>query len=285
MYYNIYITWTTSETCMTITYTDVQSICNQFEKNQEKITTRKIRDILGEGSLTTISDHLKKWRVHIQDEVVQGGVQSVQKRFLPGDVIGVITTFLFSAATIYLFWDQSTDIYKSLGFENNNVEMAFGAILMVVGFSSYHAYFPKSKLALFCCSYAMIYEGFFVVSGTANADKKDLQAIEYENSGIDLKKMETQNAFDTYTKHNNRYKDKNDEMHENNWYKSKYVDPAYSDYKALKLSLIEEKSKADLEISFGQITVLKVIYRLGLVLLSMLFVHKFIAIAKKIIVR
>ncbi|MFK7973528.1 MAG: DNA-binding protein [Rickettsiaceae bacterium] len=106
-------------------------ICKQFEKNDEKITTRKVRDILGEGSLTTISEHLKKWRSRCERDV-QGeqSVQAVQNH----QILGGVSTLLFSICTVTLFWGQATSVYEGIGFKDGD-SMALGGVLMVVGFA------------------------------------------------------------------------------------------------------------------------------------------------------
>lgn len=263
---------------MAITYEDVQSICNQFQKNDEKITTRKVRDILGEGSLTTISEHLKKWR-----SLCGGGsdvhpvhpVQPVQSKH----IVGGVSTLMFSICTVSLFWGQATSVYEDIGFKNGDM-MALGGVLMVVGFAAYHAYFPKSWIAVLSCVYAFCYEGYFVVSGTLSADRKMQLEAEYDVNGIDLLILKTEKAYKKYSKYNQRYEDENDKMYHNQWFESEYLNPAFKKYEELKIDLNKKRAKIDNAWHVDQITALKIFYRLGLVLLAMVFVHQFIGIIK-----
>ena len=48
-----------------ITYQAVAKICNQLRMTGDKPSARKIREKLG-GSFTTITEHLKKWRIETQ---------------------------------------------------------------------------------------------------------------------------------------------------------------------------------------------------------------------------
>lgn len=46
-----------------VTYTDVEIVCEKLQStDDQKITTRKIRDEIGYGSLSTISKYFKEWR-------------------------------------------------------------------------------------------------------------------------------------------------------------------------------------------------------------------------------
>ena len=46
-----------------IQYEDVQRAIDTLLRRDEAPTVQKIRDILGTGSFTTISDHLREWRL------------------------------------------------------------------------------------------------------------------------------------------------------------------------------------------------------------------------------
>lgn len=67
---------------MSVTYKDIEDVCKQlFVQNPKEITTRRVREKLGHGSLSTISKHLKTWRelsLSVQDNVHHLSVHSVQ---------------------------------------------------------------------------------------------------------------------------------------------------------------------------------------------------------------
>ena len=45
-----------------VTYEDVVTVCDLLKEAGEKISTRKVREKLGEGSLSTILNHLNRWK-------------------------------------------------------------------------------------------------------------------------------------------------------------------------------------------------------------------------------
>ena len=141
---------------------------------------------------------------------------------------------------------------------------------MAIGFAALHAHKP-GILTFLLCAYILSYEGYFVISGTITNDSKaDEREMQSNPSYIFHKKQhdKTSKAYDRLRK---RYDDPEDKMYENSWFKEKYVQPAWEKYQKATRELQENRSA---QVMFGHDSLLKILYRIGLVLLSMILVHR-----------
>ena len=83
-------------------------------------------------------------------------------------VINKLPAFILFAGcavvTMWFVWIQSIPLYQSIGFSDPKW-VAFGALLMIAGFSLIHAV-TRSKIVLLLCLYASSYEVILIVNGT-----------------------------------------------------------------------------------------------------------------------
>ena len=80
-----------------------------------------------------------------------------------------------------------------------------------------------------------------------------------------------------YQAHKTRYEDPTSTTHNNSWCKSKYVDTAWTANEAAQQNFLAKKSALERTGTSAHITWLKVLYRLGLVLLCMILAHSLMA--------
>ncbi|MFK7824513.1 MAG: hypothetical protein AB8G05_10165 [Oligoflexales bacterium] len=190
-------------------------------------------------------------------------------RMLPQLVLLISASVLVA----WFLWLQSVELYEASGFANPGL-VSFGGILMVVGFAGFHAAY-RTKLALLCCIYAGGYEAYFIASGTFSdelnskvADKAITEKLAWHQERLDRAKM-------SYDRVNSRYDDPADKMHQNSWYKKKHVDSAWQVYSQAQQSMEKQQKWIQTEVAnFDHTGWLKIFFRMGLVILFMLLVHR-----------
>ncbi|MFK7823617.1 MAG: hypothetical protein AB8G05_05645 [Oligoflexales bacterium] len=183
--------------------------------------------------------------------------------------------FLMLSAMIvgYLLWLQSISLYKASGFDSPEL-VAFTGIIMVIGFSIYHAH-SRSWLALICCIYIGAYETYFIASGTfsdeANAKVSSPEIVQQKNWYLE----NIQRAKDDYQELKERYENPGDKIFQNAWFKKKHLDPAWGGYSAAQKEFAKFKNHIlDRSSGFDHVGWLKVLFRLGLVGLFMMNIHQ-----------
>ena len=204
------------------------------------------------------------------------------QRLIPwGKVATVAPKMLFliggSVSIGWLLWLQSVDLYEASGFSAPGL-VALGGIFMMAGFAAFHSTFP-SKLALVFCLYAGGYEAYFVISGTVSAEASSKTASEYGRSGVAWMQEQLARHKSDYDRVKARYDDPNSKEHKSGWFKKNYVDPKWKLYSASQKKLQSTLAAIESQVEFDHAGLLKILYRLGLVVLHMLFVHQSFRIA------
>lgn len=180
----------------------------------------------------------------------------------------VATTFVAG-----FVWFQSISLYKSNGFSQPEV-VASGAIIMMIGFAALYAR-THSKLALLFCIYACGYEAFFMISGTVQDEKLSRTQVSETNSEVVWLKAQAEKTKQDYQQAKERYETPESKTFQNGWFKAKFVDPAWVAYAAAEKELQEKSQLLQSDAGSWHVTWLKVFYRLGLVFLCMMLVHRF----------
>lgn len=169
----------------------------------------------------------------------------------------------------WLIWEQSLGLYESSGFSNAKLA-ALGAIVLVVGSAAVHASQRSWKTWLLCL-FVMSYEAAFMISGTMQDESvSKISAMESSSAFIHAK-AEVERTSADYERYNSRFKDPTDKMFENAWFRGKFVDPSWEKFSEAQAKLA--RIKATNSTNFDHIGWLKVMYRLGLVLLGIMLVH------------
>lgn len=190
----------------------------------------------------------------------------------------IIAWFGAAALVSFFLMQQSITLYQSTGFKNA-IYAATGGLLMVAGFAAYHS-ITRSWLALLFCLYAGAYEGYLMISGTVHQEKEVLvNAVEANPELIFLNEKAIKEK-DRYEEIKQRYDNPDSKVFKSEWFLKKHVNPAWEKNVEAQAELLTKKATLMTEFNNGDITWLKICYRLGLVFLCMLFVHRFFSVLR-----
>lgn len=188
-----------------------------------------------------------------------------------------------TAAVIYFLWAQSVELYAASGFVNPQTA-AVGGLIMLIGFAALHSA-RRSKLALLCCLYAGGFEAYFMTAGTvAGEHRSKIQdpALQVQAEWL---REEVRRTKADYEQKKTRLADPSGKVFENSWFKTKVVDPAWAAYSDAQRKLAEHGTVIESKAAFDHVGWLKLLYRLGLVLLCMLLVHRLTSDRRKFLIK
>lgn len=191
-----------------------------------------------------------------------------------------VALFSICALTSLTFvYMQSVPLYASSGFTNPEL-CAFGALLMIVGFSLIHA-INKSKLALLFCLYASAYEVTLIVKGTvANEITISTDAVS-QNPQVIFMKENVVRAQQSYNQSKEKYNDVAGTVYQNSWFKKTQLDPAFEKYSLAQKDLDTKSQALSSRDNNGTTGFLKIMFRLGLIFLCMISIHNLIKVTIK----
>jgi hypothetical protein len=190
-------------------------------------------------------------------------------RMLPKLVVLLSASMLVG----WFLWLQSVELYSASGFSNAGL-VAFGGLVMVVGFAGFHSVY-RSKLALLCCLYAGGYEAYFIVSGTFSDEMKSKVADKVVSEKMAWHQEQLDRAKKDYGRVESRYEDPSDKVYQNPWYKKNHVTPAWVAYSRAQQVMEKQQQWIKHEVAtFDHTGWLKIFFRMGLVVLFMLMVHQ-----------
>lgn len=218
-----------------------------------------------------------------QNQPTKNFMDGVNRAFLSIDSERLIKNaprfivWFFAACLVSFFlWQQSLDLYQSAGF-SKTVHSAAGGILMVVGFAAYYS-LTKSWLALFFCLYAVSYEGYLMISGTIHNEKQTLLQSVQNTPELSFLSENASKEHDRYLELKKRYDDPESKVFKNEWFLKNHLDPAWNESLMAHNEYMAKKAILVAGSNTGHVTWLKIFYRLGLVFLCMLFIHRFFAV-------
>lgn len=171
---------------------------------------------------------------------------------------------LCSLMTMFFIYIQSIPLYESVGFSDPKL-CSLGAILMVVGFATIHS-LTRSKVVLLLCLYASVYEVVLITSGTITDDNVQM----LNSPELELLKEKSERSEAAYKEAKAKFDDPSSKMFQNAWYSSKFVEPAWESYSADKKAVIDKAAELT---SNTKDSMLKILFRLGLVFLCMISVQ------------
>ena len=194
-------------------------------------------------------------------------------------VINKLPAFILFAGcavvTMWFVWIQSIPLYQSIGFSDPKW-VAFGALLMIAGFSLIHAV-TRSKIVLLLCLYASSYEVILIVNGTMKNESVVAQSQIEQNPEVVFLKQQAEHSNQSYQTVKAQYENPSSKVFQNNWYKDKFVDVAWQKYSTDQKLLSEKIEKlGSVDSSWDRVGMLKILYRLGLVFLCMISIHHFL---------
>ena len=202
---------------------------------------------------------------------VQRGLSKVDGEKLVGILPGFLCLVLVSAAVVYMVWFQSVELYRSSGFSEPCLTAA-GAILMVLGFAAYHA-MSRSWIALFLCLYVGGYEAYFMISGTIQNENSIAKQNLENDPELAFLRDKAEKSKAAYATLKSRFDDPNSEVHNNDWFKKKHLEPTWDLNEKDQNVFIAKRKMLEQADDATHVTWLKVLYRLGLVFLCMVLVH------------
>lgn len=180
-----------------------------------------------------------------------------------------------AGVTLWFVWLQSVPLYQSIGFSDPEL-CAFGALIMLVGFPLFHA-ITRSKLLLMLCLFACTYEVLLIVQGTFKDEVNIAQSRVENNRELVWLVENARHIGDDYNAKKVKYEDPSSSVYKNSWYKAKYLDPVWNKYQEAqnkttqkRLMLTKNTNQND------RLGFLKILYRLGLVILCMVSIHQLI---------
>lgn len=184
---------------------------------------------------------------------------------------------LCALITMWFVWKQSVPLYESTGFSEPQW-CAFGALLMIAGFSLIHA-LTKSKIVLILCLYASSYEVILIVNGTMKNEIHISQTQVEQNAEVRWLKEQTEHSGQNYKILKARYDNPSSSVFQNSWFKEKHLDQAWQKYSNDQKQLSDKVEKlSSLGSSTERSGMLKILYRLGLVFLCMISIHHLLKI-------
>ena len=208
-----------------------------------------------------------------QANEIQEEIPSQAPIFFLKPLFNFLCKLLFTALVVCLLWEQSLPLYKSSGFPEPTLA-ALGAIVMIVGFAILHSR-THSKLTLLLCLYAGGYEAMFIGAGTFKDESVEKQKILVSQPELVWLQEQTAKAKASYDEVKKRYDEPTSKVFKNGWYKKNFVEPVWEQYSTLQASYLSklqiEKAASQ---SFDYIGMLKLVYRLGIVFLCMMLVHR-----------
>lgn len=187
----------------------------------------------------------------------------------------LLAWFASSAVVSFFLWQQSLSLYETSGFLNAR-QAATGGVLMIVGFAAYHS-ISRSWLALFFCLYAISYEGYLMVFGTIHDDKQTAVVAVQSNPELIFLQEKADKERSRYHDLKNRYDDPESKVFHNEWFLKNHINPSWEASTKAHEQYAAKKSNLDESSHNKSITLLKILYRLGLVFLCMLLVHQLFA--------
>jgi hypothetical protein len=143
---------------------------------------------------------------------------------------------------------------------------------VVIGFAAFYS-LSRSWLGLALCLYAGGYEVYFVVSGTFQDEQVTQEATVADSPEIFFLKEKTQKAKEEYLALKGRYEDPSSDVHLNSWFKKKHLDPAWALYSRAQAELETKKGGLLSASGVQSLAWVKVLYRIGLILLCMVVFH------------
>lgn len=181
-----------------------------------------------------------------------------------------------SALVSYLLWQQSIDLYSSAGFKDS-FWAATGGITMIIGFAAFYAV-TRSKLALLLCCYVSSYEAYLMISGTITDEHQiQIQSVQ-TNPDLEILKEKASKSLVHYHELKARYDNPESKVFKNDWFLKTHLNPAWQESLADHDELMAKEAALGATVGTNHITWLKIFYRLGLVFLCMMLVHRFFAV-------
>lgn len=205
-------------------------------------------------------------------EGVKAALETIDGEKFTASLPKVLLSLGSTGIVLWFLWYQSTTLYRSGGFADPEIA-ATGALIMILGFSAYHA-IHRSKLALLGCLYIGAYEMYFMASGTVNDEKSIAISTPEIARQQEWHQENIANTKVTYESAKQRFEDPLSKVHQNLWFKKKHLDPAWQKYSEAQNKATTYSEDLNQSHTLDHIAWIKLLYRIGIVVLAMLLVHQ-----------
>lgn len=196
----------------------------------------------------------------------------VKNKYVLVTIFRVLTYSFFSVAAMWFIFEQSVPIYSSIGFSQPEF-CAMGSILLILGFSLIYS-MTNSKILLLLCLYVSSYEVCLIIKGSFKNDAAIAQEKVISNPTIRWLEEKAKHSKESYEEIKGKFEDPSSRVYQNAWYKKKYLEPAWNLYSHDENMIQSEEKTLNISISNSYcITFLKIMFRLGIVLLGMASIH------------
>jgi hypothetical protein len=164
---------------------------------------------------------------------------------------------------------QTLDLYASLLFPKPLFN-ALGAVMMAAFFACFHS-IKRTKTSQFLCLCVMAYEVVFVCVATLKNESDMGLAVVNQDPSIQIIQEEMDRAHIAYGGVKGRFSDPTSQVYQSEWFKKTYVDPKWTAYKKAFEALSARKKELvkTSQLSLSE-SILKIVYRLGCVLVFMI---------------
>lgn len=188
-------------------------------------------------------------------------------------IVIAILFISFAFTAMWFVFIQSIPLYQAIGFPNPRF-CAAGAIFMIGAFALFH-WFTKSKILLVLCLLVSTYEVVLVVQGTSTHEVMLSQEKIKNNGNLIWLKEDADQKKESYEILKVKYDDPNSKVYKNDWYKKKFIEPAWKSYSQAEEKINETENKlSKIYNPSSNITILKILFRLGLVFLVMIAIQQ-----------
>lgn len=248
---------------------------NRMLSDKEKLTQEEI------NQLKVIRQRIYDRKKKLPDENTSDLYNSDERQVLKGNSfvnlsnkrdwknIYIVTSFsVLSVVSLAFIFIQSYPLYSSLNF-TFPILCTIGSLMIMVGFSVLHAYKP-TKMTWLLCAYATLYEIAIVCFGTHYDQKTLVEDIIKSDESYQLMQYKVDQSKEKMEEIRINYDNPTSKAFKNSWYNTKFVIPASETYEKNLNEQISYKKKLISSESHLSETFLKIFYRLGLIILSIL---------------
>ena len=201
-------------------------------------------------------------RIHLPLIRTQQSVQTPTYTISYANISQMAVFGVFAIASGAMIFVQSLEVYARAAFDYPILATS-GALLLIAASSVIRALKP-TKLSLILVTYILSYESYLMIAGTLSAENHIRTEQSSTDPQIQMLQMQADDARQALDKVQARYAENG-----NGWYKAKYVQPAKSAY----VTATQKLTQANSSFAGSDFSLLKILYRIGLIGLFALSVN------------
>lgn len=181
-----------------------------------------------------------------------------------------------TAAVTYLIWIQSLALYRTSGFVSPEL-CATGGVIMTIVFAAYYGVY-KSWFTLMLCLYVGGYEAYFMVTATLNDEIVQVQEKTENVQEMSFLIDKAKKVKEEYQLLKSRYDNPKSKVFHNEWFKKNFMNKLWLEQENANAKMVEKRDSLKSGLGYENIVLLKIMYRLGLVLMAMILMHQLVSL-------